>query len=95
MVDIFGHQHMRQQRRTGAAALDRQRRQLRLGDGLALPAAQLRPDVDDDLKKCEGTYSKISRSSVPMRLSLVLPQAGQAQAAACSTCSRGKYAGIG
>jgi hypothetical protein len=45
--------------------------------------------------KCDGTYSRTSRSSVPMRLSLVLPQAGQAQAASCSTRSRGRCAGSG
>jgi hypothetical protein len=45
--------------------------------------------------KCEGTYSSTSRSSVPIRLSFLLPQAGQTHLASCSTRSRGRWAGSG
>jgi hypothetical protein len=47
MIAIFGDQHMGDQSRAGAAALDRQRRHRRLRDRFADPAAQLGPDMDD------------------------------------------------
>ena len=42
--------------------------------------------------KCDGTYSSTSRSSLPIRLSFLLPHAGQTQVASCSTRSRGRWA---
>ena len=43
--------------------------------------------------KCDGTYSNTSRSSVPIRVRRVLPQAGHVHAASCSTRSRGRCSG--
>ena len=50
MIAVLADQDMRQQRRAGTAALDRQARQRRLGDRLAGPAAELRPDMHDHLE---------------------------------------------
>jgi hypothetical protein len=40
--------------------------------------------------KCDGTYSGTSVTSVPIRVSTVPPQLGQAHAAGCCTVSRGR-----
>jgi len=50
VVAVLRHQHMRDQAGPRAAALDGQRRHRPLHDRLAGPAAQLRPDMLDDLE---------------------------------------------
>lgn len=50
VVAVLRHEHVGQQPRAGPPALDRQRRQRRLGDALAGPAGELWPDVPDHLE---------------------------------------------
>ena len=50
MIAILRDQNMGEQSRTGAPALDRQRRHRRLADRFAGPAAHLGPDMHDPLK---------------------------------------------
>jgi hypothetical protein len=50
MVAILGHQDMGEEAGARPTALDRQRRERGLGDGLAGPTAHLRPDVDHHLE---------------------------------------------
>jgi hypothetical protein len=73
MVAILGHQHVGEEVRARAPALDRQRRGRRLDHGLALPAAHLGPDVDHHLEV---------RGHVFEELALVRAEPGQHGAAA-------------
>ena len=50
MIAELRHDDMGEQRRTRTPLLDRQRRHRRLDDGLARPAAHLRPHVHDALE---------------------------------------------
>ncbi len=73
VVAVLGHQHMGDQPRPWPTALDRQGRHWLLGNRLAGPAAQLRPDVADHLE---------ARRHVFEHLALVLPHPAEHGAAA-------------
>ena len=94
VIAVFRDDDVRQQRRAGATAsigsdgiggstMVWQFRQLIFGRAWTMTL------------KCEGTYSSTSRSSVPISVRLVPPQAGQTQFGSCSTRSRGRWSGSG
>ena len=80
VVAILRHQHMRDQARSRAATLDRQRRHRCLHDRLAGAAAQLRADVADHLE---------AGGDVFQHLALVLPDAAERGAAAAGAGAGG------
>jgi len=59
MIGIFGDEDMGQQPRSGSATLDRQGRHRRLGDRLAGPAGELRPDVADHLEAGRNAFQHL------------------------------------